>query len=77
MDEVLDIVSIELPILVDVHSLELFTEEFLVFGELGIEEACDELGVVDLPGVVEVHCREDLLQVGGVEVDVHLLLEKL
>lgn len=63
MDQILNVVLVQLPVAVGVQLLELLTEEALVFGDCGIEEGSDELCVVNLSAVVEVHRREDLLDV--------------
>lgn len=63
MHNILDIVFIQFAVFVHVQLLEFLTQKLLVFGESGVQEAGDELGVVDLAAVVEVHGREYLLNV--------------
>jgi hypothetical protein len=71
--QMLDIVLIQLAVPVNVEFLELFPEEFLVFGYRSIKETGNELCIVNLSTVIEVHCDEYLLDVMGIEICIDLL----
>lgn len=77
MYQIFDIVLVEFSVAVGVQFFELLPKEALILGDGGVEEAGDELSVVHLSAVVEVHRVEDLLDVRVVEVCVHLLPQVL
>lgn len=75
--EVFDVVFVQFAIAVHIEFLELFSQEFLVLNDVRIEETRNELSVVHLATVVEVHCVEDLLEVAGVQIGIDLLAQVL
>lgn len=75
--QMLDIILIEFAISINIQLLELFPQKFLVFDDVGIEETGNELRVIHLTAVIEVHSVEDLLNVAGVEIGIDLLAKVL
>ena len=73
MDEALDVVLVQLAVSICVQFIELFSQEFLIFGDGSVEEAGNELSVVHLTASVEVHRREDLIDIVVAEVGVDFL----
>ena len=75
MHNLLQVSDVQLPVLVCIQLRKLSPQELLIFGDGDIEEAGDELGVVDLSTIVEVHGEKDLVDVFLFEVGVDVLLE--
>lgn len=73
--DMLDILLVQLTVLILVQLLELFSQEFFTLLQSTVQETSNELSIVDLTTVIEVHSLENLLNVCISQFTVNLLLE--